>query len=1290
MTLSVPSGASGAKAALDGYEYQLDVSILAALKLLLITKSATRITLEPADEEDLEADLEPATPGRVTPSANMAEGYRLVVQVKLRNTGPWSISDFERLLKHGKKRKPAKDHLDDLDTRYLLVTSADAAGVARDLLVQGLEEWPDKKTFPASLSGTLPHAPEGRVAIWGVLTEKLLTFEIDDVLGALLRVPQPRQAECRSRLREEARRRMRGTGPGVWTREDLLATIRACGGYLASAPELEAFVPPSNFDAMGELFDRRNAVIITGPSGTGKTWAALALCDRARRQQAGLEIVNVNVNNDPSSMRTLIDSGPTLYYVEDPWGQYSLRGGAEVWTEQLPRLLREARPHHRYVITSRTDMLGQARAQEGLKSWSVVLDADQYRDGELVNIYNKRLDLLASELQAKALAFRKDALDALETPLELDLFFSHLADGAAADENDHAFYRRIVEMAHRDAVEGVVVRYLSASDPSGASAIVWALLAARSQFGRSQLIAIQREMRRVDADLADGLERLVNRLVATRHLRQPTQTLSFAHPSVRAGFEAFLRENWGRSVAAFTALIPALTQLAGDHRSWGLETAARALAAITGLTQGDEALEGIFEADAASRAAIDAWLEEGLLDPGADFQPLLKLASDVGTAMSTPSELSRWFVRGVRRGGQWFLERWSPPSFDDAWYARVSADPRSAIIADRFVREELPREQDRFGADFVDKLDRIAPGLTPAFLAAAMAMIGAGYERNVDATAAGAVRDIDAYARVLNAALDELAEINKTYQLEGRETWRAIEDGERDAGDEEGYRFSHEDDGYAAGMFVDVYVRAIRALGDWRVLAEHPRVSELARAWADEISRSAGPATIEELRAVIAATRNSGDEDHAWEAVRQHWQPALSADLETRILSDPSDQALRDAVAHCALVKSPGMLGRCCSLLAERPTQLAHLLVDAHGAQHRIHGKNRARRVRPFLTSLSSTAREVFEALATKNRPARAVGPAALSLLGQAAVTTTPFVLDQIAPVIIASGGDATEAIRRWLTTTDKQLASAAADAAIQIKDDSLVWLALDHPRADARKAALEYLASPLPAPLPAKLLTCASDPSARVRRALVRILAARPHPDHQAVLVGLVEDRWSDAEPQYNEDPSYPIAREAITALDAYGVMADEIGERLLALAERTDDRTLGMVALNVAAKRCSSTIRQKIWALSFIDQPRWVRVDAIDALTWADVVEEEILDQVTPALLLRLAPPLAASASILLGAHGRVEAVGANDGAHREFQQASGALAAGSLGFSRARSGRRRRPFKSARGRAPGAPVA
>ncbi|MEQ9127255.1 hypothetical protein [Thalassospira sp.] len=1240
MSALVPTSATGgAKAALDGFEYQVGVSVLTALRLMLITKSTSQITLEPANEEDLEVDVEASAPGRVVPSANMAEGYTLVVQVKLRNTGPWSISDFDALLQHGTTRRPAKHHLDDSGTRYLLITNADTTGVARNLLVRSLEEWPEQKTFPRSLSKTLPHAPEGRIAIWGVLTPRLLDLEIKDILGSLLRVPQSRQAECRAQLEDEALQLMRGMNPGVWTREDLLSVIGTFGGYLASAPQLESFVPPANYRDLLAVFERHNALVITGPSGTGKTWTAQAVIDHARQQPSPPEIIQVNVNNGPSSTRTLTNTGPKLFYVEDPWGQYSLRGGGDEWTEQLPRLLREAHAGHQYVITSRTDMLGQARAGERLNRWSVVLDADQYRDGELAIIYEKRLELLATELQAKAMDFTKDALDELKTPFEVDLFFSYMADGPRTGEVDRAFFQRILAMAHRDAVEDVVVAYLDDSDQTGASAIIWALLAARSQFDRSQLISLSQQLRIIEPTVIDGLEKLVNRLVATRHLRQPGQIVSFSHPSVRAGFEIFIKENWGSNEAVLMSMISSLIQISGSHQGWAMETAALCCKAINDLVSSIENFDTEFQPDSASRAAIDDWLEDSLVDPQSDFWPVLKLASDVGTQTSIPSEVARWFIKGIRRGSQVFMSKWEPPSFDNAWYARVSNDPRTFTIADRFVRQHLPQDRDGYGDDFAVKLDQIASDLTLAFVEAAHKLIVLRSERNVSAIAVGAVRNLTAYESVLVAALDELASLDRFFEREGKEQWRSIRDGECDEAHEEGYQSRYEDEGYAAGIFVKTYVGKVRSLGQWETLAAHPRISEMGRAWADDIGKAGGSVSVEEIRAVIAVTQISGGEEHAWEAACEHWQAFLASDLEQRILSNPEDESVRAALVYCALMKSPTTLSRCFDQLSTTTALFVQLLIDMHRASRRISGTTR---VQPILTSISSAGTEIFQALSIKDRPPLAVGQTALTLLSEAAQTAVPFVLDKIVPVMIVSGAIPSAAIHRWLCETeDFRLSKSAAEAAVDIKDDTLAWAALDHPRADARKVAIEYLATTQPDPLPQRLLNLWSDPGNRVRRALVRILTDRPHPDHQSVLIRLINDGWSDASVYCNDPPSYPIARDAICGLAAYGDLTDEIGEALLLQAERTDDRELGVVALQIAAQHCGPEIRKKIWALSSSEQARWDCVAAIDALTLSGDVESDILTAVTATLILQLPPPLAASACFLLATCGQIDIV-------------------------------------------------
>lgn len=1222
---------TGAAAALAGYDYQLDVSVLAALDLMLAKKRASAITLEPANQEDLEAHLDEAAPSAIEAKAE-ADTYRLILQVKRRSTEPWDIEAFKRLLARGKRRPPARKHLDDLMNRYVLVTDADATGVLRNLCVGGLDEWPPIASFPASLSTLLPHQPEGRIAIWAGLSSRLLELETNALLSELLHVPAVEIPACRVALREDARRRMRGSSPGVWTRGDLTDQIRRFGGYLASAPELDVFVPPANWYAITDRVRTRNAVVITGPSGTGKTTAAFALCEAMRNINPKLNVVTTT--DSVSSVRFIASRGPTLFYVEDPWGQYTLRPGSETWTEQLPRLLRSARPDCQFIITTRTDMLAAGEGEDKMKSWSVCLDAEQYRGGRLADIHDKRLVGLAPSRQDIAWRFKDRTLDQLETPLEIDIYFSGLADGPEPGEGDEAFYRRVISLAHRDAIEDTVVKKLKAIDPHGWSAVIWCLLKTHGKVERKTLVAIQRGMRNTPA-FSDGLERVTNSLVASRHLRQPGSAVAFSHPSVRAGLERAMRDDWGRSEQAILALVEALIAEKPSLNEWALETAARLVTAARSEFDEKIILPG------AAQETIDRSLESALVDTGTDFDMVLELAAEVGSPASTPCELARWFTNGQRPKSTWFSLGWEPPSLDDAWYERVAADPRSRGIAERFVREHLPTASRRYGRGFVTRLDRIATELTPAFIDAARAVAGGGFDANGDTIGQGAVRDIDAFEDVLLLALDELALGRHEWRVTLKERRRAIDEDEIDKVEGEHFHESRQDDGYTAGVFISTYVEAVLTERGWQTLEKHPRAPELAWEWGRQVSNREAPPPLDEARALITAGARDKDEHRAWDHLRSNWQSLLAGDLERRVLDVTDDPELRSSLAACVIAAAPASIVSFIEAVSGNVAALVEILVDLRAAEHDLRSKIDPGAVASALKSGPAWAGAFYQALATEEQDATAVSREVADILEPVAFGASEAALAAIVNVLVASNGKPFEHIARWLDVASSSgSAYEAAKSAEVVGAKDLLQAALRHRFADARRRALEGLAPPESEPLGPNLLAMVEDPSGRVRQALVTLLGRASHAEHVGTLLRLAADDWSEAD-MHDDEPVLNLARQAVKSLGKYSDLDSSTGTRLVEIAATSGDRTLSMDALNVASALSTGDVRLRMWGIANGPVRGYLRIDTMDALACSLRLEAEIVDKITSSYLLGATPGIAVSATVLLAEHGDVKRV-------------------------------------------------
>lgn len=198
-------GGSGAPA-LAGYEYQVDVSVWAALDLVLARRLASSIELEPSSQEDIEATLADTDPGRV--AVGLATPQRkLVIQAKQRSNTAWDLKGISSLLKHGgPKRISAKDRLRDRTVHYLLVTSAALTGVATSLRIRQFGQPGDANGMPASLRKELHPGSEGRVAVLANEESDRVEQRIKDLLMDAFRVPHSKWKNCLNKLRQETRR----------------------------------------------------------------------------------------------------------------------------------------------------------------------------------------------------------------------------------------------------------------------------------------------------------------------------------------------------------------------------------------------------------------------------------------------------------------------------------------------------------------------------------------------------------------------------------------------------------------------------------------------------------------------------------------------------------------------------------------------------------------------------------------------------------------------------------------------------------------------------------------------------------------------------------------------------------------------------------------------------------------------------------------------------------------------------------------------------------------------------
>ncbi len=1206
---NIEAGGAGGRS-LAGYEYQIDVSVWLALDLVLANKLAHELILEPATEEDIEADLGEFEPGPVTSTAAL-DGYRLVVQAKLRTGDAWTVKGVKALLEHGEARIPAASRLKDPCVRYLLVTNAALNGGAAELRVRRAGSWP-KASLPATIKNVLPADAAGRVAIIGSEDEERLASDIKELLLESFRVPNARLEACRRALREEARVRMGGAGRGRWGRPELERIIRRFDGYLSTSPELEHYVHPTNWPELLAAMRGRHAALIIGQSGTGKTMATQKLYEELRELVPGLS--RVAITHGPEQLRDDRTERPVLYDIEDPWGRYDFDPRNRPWNDQLGHFFGEARHDRMIVATSRLDVAQVAGALDTVKPWLVSLEAEHYGGPERRRLYRTRIDVLPRKLQTLARESEGTVLAELATPLEIQKFFDALPVlDYKGRLNSPGFVAEAIRRAHQNSIERTVIDQVEARGDVRAAAVVWGLLKANGKLSLRLLRQLEEILADHDVKFGRGVSPLVNFFVAARNLRQLETTVTYYHPRVEAGIEQALLRDSLVARRVLRLLIDILVSLDEPGQAWGSGASARLLAALKRV----EKLRP--DPSPTARAHIDAWLAQELAKGSERFEETLSLAAAAGSADCNAAEAARFLLHRLDLDFPGLMV-WRPVQHDVLWYARMQADAGVKAVVETFICDVLPHVRDSYCSRFAAEVGRLASDLTPAFLAAAAKAVHYGVTSSSDAIAEGALKDLEGFEAIVDAAVQELMPSEDESQA-AAETRLTIVNGEYS--EDYAEHLSNDEDGYTAGEFLEAYVDRVRATVGWRRIAGHRHRGRLLSYWTRALYKDEAPDP-EEVAGAFAAVRGTEEEDSVWQVLAKAWDPAFEDALVRRVVEGALHSAVRTAALTCLIKRLPGQLAGITQMLSEQGRQfrLVQLMIEIGVLRHQRSGPDKeedresAARAVSALPPLLREISEASFALEAKSTP----------------------VLSEQARQFLADIDEASEDVRmfrvnldghlqmpladdvRWLLANSDEAGNAAEamDAAIRHDMKVEIEAGLSHRFANVVARAVKAFATPLMPPLPPAILALARTKGSPVRRAVLELLDTKPHPDHLPTLLYLAKDEWSRTAAYYGEEDDYPIAQAAVAAISKLGAIDDRAADELYRVAIGSRDSKLRYEIFALLARSAASRFQGDLFDLAVNPGREIVRRAAAHALLMAhEQVPGELLKRITPQLV-------------------------------------------------------------------------
>lgn len=845
-------GKKSASYSLEGYVYQRDVTVWLGLSLIVEKQVCAAIVVEPTNEEDAEAAID-SSDNAQTNSDLKTEKYTLALQVKSRSTGPWDIGAVKSLLEHGKRRDSALKQLKDKDLRFIVITDADLRGAVRSLTINSPLSF--SKDIPASLKCENGVSLIGRLGVLARLDREKLDYRINSLLSDRFKVPRAEREKCYKVLGDQVFALMR-QGGGRLTRATLIDILRKHGGYLGGFAEEDIFVPPSNINKFHETLRDHHAVIIRGPSGTGKTFLSEYLINGSL-DTSPTGCIRVKVKT-PIDIRAQDLGDSVVFDIEDPWGKYKPSDNAAEWTADLRDQIRSASADRRFVITTRSDLFTAADVKN-LDPFIVDLTAEHYTSRDRAKIYNARLEKLPLPLKRLANQQRAECLRELETPLEIQKFLGMLRDPRKDNEKDRAFVQRALESAKNEAIEDRIVKTVREEKHENEAALIWGFLAAFPKLNRVTLEDVLSNLERISDDILDQANEFAARLIERHTLRLRDGHLSYRHNRDEKG----LRESFEKQRRQASRLLSSLVECLLADPSRDLRSGAISLAA---QIQDDKQLS--LKISRETQSTLDAELLSRSMSctPETGERTFHRLAN-LGSSDARPTQLAKWLTH--RTGDESFfgmLTRWTPSQDTDAFYAEMSADTHAVDLLKAYLINVAPILGHQKLGGLWKRLYRIDPDIGSTFRSILMEHLDAIEAIDINFFMHGAFKELDKCGELATAIVEQYSYYDNIEIFNDAQAWDHINEVMPDEEAQNHFEYFGMDH-YSTRQLLKCYVEEVRTCLDWRTLVPLLTTPSAIGVWLDVIKKGEEPADLEEIEHLYQACQETDDEPLFWKEI---------------------------------------------------------------------------------------------------------------------------------------------------------------------------------------------------------------------------------------------------------------------------------------------------------------------------------------------------------------------------------------------------------------------------------------